>query len=200
VFLVSAEPVTAGEFEVFYKTQYPILIKFLRFLDASVEEAEDAAQKAMVDLYRRLREGTAVVSPVAWVRCAAHHHFVKERERDRGRLPREVKGGHLTPDGCADNSLTAWEDEQHVEQLLGELTPTERVILRLVLDGLSTREIADRLGKHEGNVRQQLKNGRDKLKLHPEIASRARLAPPRPVPGSGKPLVRVPEAPEGAGQ
>jgi RNA polymerase sigma factor (sigma-70 family) len=198
---VSAEPMTVGEFEEFFKTQYPILIKLLRFFGASVEEAEDAAQTAMTDLYRQLGKGTdPVVSPAPWVRRAAHRDFVKERQRDRERLPREIKGGHLSPGTCADESLTDWEDEQYVEQLLWKLTPTQRAVLRLVLDGVATREIADRLGKNEANIRQQLKNGRDKLKLHPEIASRARLAPPRPVPGNGRPLVQVPEGPEVAGQ
>ncbi len=38
------------------------------------------------------------------------------------------------------------------------------------MDGLSTREIAEELGKTDETIRQHLKNGRDRLKLLPEIA------------------------------
>jgi hypothetical protein len=38
------------------------------------------------------------------------------------------------------------------------------------MDGWSTGEIAEKLGKRNENIRQQLKNGRDRLKLRPEIA------------------------------
>lgn len=168
---MSVEPMTVGEFEAFYMAQYPILVKFLVFFGASAEEAKDAAQRAMIDLCRRLKSGEEpIASPSPWVRRAAHRYFVKERERDRGRLPREIKGGHLALEACADDRLTAWEDDQYTEQLLEVLTPTQRAVLRLVLDGMSTREIAEALGKREENIRQQLKNGRDRLKLHPEIA------------------------------
>jgi RNA polymerase sigma factor (sigma-70 family) len=195
---VAPEPMTVGGFEAFYKAQYVGLVRLLVVLDASVEEAEDAAQKAMMDLFRRLTEGTdAVVNPVPWVRRAAHNYFVKERQRDRARLPHESKGGHLTLDFATDDSLTAWEDEQHLEQLLGELTPGQRIVLRLVLAGLSGREIAERLGKGEANIRQQLKNGRDRLRVLPEIAARARQGG---LLRGARSLVLMPEAPEVADQ
>ena len=50
------------------------------------------------------------------------------------------------------------------------LTPTQRRVIELVMDGWSTHEIAEKLGKSNENIRQQLKNGRDRLKLRPEIA------------------------------
>ena len=38
------------------------------------------------------------------------------------------------------------------------------------MDGLSTHEIAEELGKSGENIRQHLKNARDRLKQDPEIA------------------------------
>ena len=38
------------------------------------------------------------------------------------------------------------------------------------MDGLATSEIAEELGKSDETIRQHLKNGRNRLKLHPEIA------------------------------
>jgi RNA polymerase sigma factor (sigma-70 family) len=178
---VSAEPMTTGEFEEFYQTEYPILVKVLVVLDASVEEANDAAQKAMTDLYRRLKaDENTIVNPKSWVRRAAHRYFIKDRKRERGRLSCEIKTGHLGLEDYADDGLSAWEDEQYVEHLLEVLTPTQRIVLKQVLNGMSTYEIAQGLGKREENIRQQLKTGRDRLKLHPEIAPRAPRRPQIP--------------------
>ncbi len=198
---MSVEPMTIGEFEAFYETEYRVLVKLLVFLGASVEEAKDATQKAMADLYRRLKAGKGtIVSPAPWVRRAAHRYFVKERQRERGRLPREIMGGHLALEAYADDGLTALEDEQYIESLLTMLTPTQQVVLRLVLDGMSTREIAEVLGKREDNIRQQLKNGRDRLKLHPEIAPLAQRRTQGPAPPDARALVKVSEVPEEVGQ
>jgi RNA polymerase sigma factor (sigma-70 family) len=193
----SVEPMTIADFEAFYKAEFPILIKFLMFFDASKVEAEDAAQKAMTDLYRRLITGRdAIVSPASWARRAAHRYFVKERQRDRDRLPREIKGGYAAPEAYADDGLTSLEDEGQIECLLASLTPTQREVLRRVLNGMSTREISEDLDKREENIRQQLKNGRDRLQQHPEIAPLAHrklrdISSRRPKsPGP------VPEAPE----
>jgi RNA polymerase sigma factor (sigma-70 family) len=167
----SVYPMTLERLEAFYTTEYPKLVKTLVLFGATVEEAEDAAQKAMADFTKRSRTQQAPAHPAAYVQRAAINFFVKERQRDRERLPRELRGGHLVIEAHLDDRLTAGEDEQYVERLLGCLTPTQRKVIKLVMDGWSTREIAEELGKSAENVRQHLKNGRDLLRLHPEISA-----------------------------
>ncbi len=162
---------TLGQLEAFYTAEYLKLIKVLVFLGATAEEAEDATQKAMTDFTERSRTAKAPVHPAAYVRRAAINFFFKERQRERERLPRELRGGHLVIEAHLDDRLTAWDDEQYIERLLKCLTPVQREVIRLVLDGWSTREIAEKLGKNDGNIRQHLKNGRDRLKQRPEIAA-----------------------------
>jgi len=162
---------TLDELEAFYTTEYPKLVKILVLLDARVQEAEDAAQKAMTDFAERSRAGKAPDHPAAYVQRAAINFFIKERQRGRERLPRELQGGHLVIEAHLDDRLTAWEDEQYIKHLLECLTPTQRSVIELVMDGWSTREIAGKLGKSAENVRQHLKNGRDTLKQQPEITS-----------------------------
>ncbi len=141
-------------------------------LGASLEEAEDATQKAMEDFIKRTVEGRSPISnPAAYVRQAAFRFFIKERKRDLERLPRELRGGHLTPEGYLDDQLTALEDEQYVEHLLGCLTETQRDVVRRVLAGMSTKEIAEELGKTDETIRQHLKNARTSLKKQPEVAT-----------------------------
>jgi DNA-directed RNA polymerase specialized sigma24 family protein len=72
------------------------------------------------------------------VRKAAIRYFLKERQRDRERLPREIKGGHLTLPAYVDDGLTACEDEQWVERVLESLTPAQRDVIKLVMDGHPT--------------------------------------------------------------
>jgi RNA polymerase sigma factor (sigma-70 family) len=167
---------TLEQFKEFYTAQYLRLVKFLVLLGATVEEAEDAVQKAMLDFWKRCRAGKAPDHPVAYVQRAAFRFFIKERQRERERLPRELRGGHLVTEEHLDDKLAELEDNLYIEQLLECLTPTQRKVIKLVMDGLLTREIAAALGKSGVNIRQHLMNGRDRLKLHPKIAP---LAPRR---------------------
>jgi RNA polymerase sigma factor (sigma-70 family) len=127
----------------------------------------------MMDFFRRSRAGEAFSSPAAYVCRAAIRFFVKYRQRDRERQPREIRGGHLTLPAYLDDELTACEDEQWVEHVLESLTPAQHDVFKLVMDGMSTHAIAEQLGKSDATIRQHLKNGRDRLLEHPEIAPRA---------------------------
>jgi RNA polymerase sigma factor (sigma-70 family) len=161
---------TIEQLEAFYATEYPRLVKILVLLDATIEEAEDAAQKAMADFAKRSKAAGTPDHPPSYVRRAAVRFFIKERQRERERLQREVRGGHLVIEAHLDDRLTTLEDQKYIEHLLECLTSTQRQVVRLVMDGLSTREIAEELGKTDETIRQHLKNGRDRLKAHPEIA------------------------------
>lgn len=124
----------------------------------------------MLDFAKQVRAAKAPEYSIAWVQRAAYRFFIKERQRERDRLPRELRGGHLVIEADLDHRLTDLEDEQYIERLLECLTLIQQSVIKLVMDGLSTHEIAEKLGKSDENIRQHLKNGRDRLKLHPEIA------------------------------
>jgi RNA polymerase sigma factor (sigma-70 family) len=192
-------PVAAGpsrtleQLEAFYTTEYPKLVKILVLLDATIEEAEDAAQKAMADMAKRFMTAKAPDHPVSWVRMAAVRFFVKERQRERERLQREIRGGHLVLEAHLDDRLTKLEDELSIEFLLECLTSTQQQVIRLVMDGLSTHEIAGELGKSDETIRQHLKNGRDRLKLHPDIAPLAFRQVESPVRQGVRSTVTTPE-------
>ncbi len=188
-----AVPMTLEQLEAFYATEYPKLVKILVLLDATIEEAEDAAQKAMTDFAKRSKTAGTPDHPASYVRRAAVHFFIKERQRERERLQREVRGGHLVIEAHLDDRLATLEDEQYIEHLLKFLTSTQGQVIRLVMDGLSTREIAEELGKTDETIRQHLKNGRDRLKLHPEIAPLAPRHDQSPARGEIGSTVTTPE-------
>lgn len=186
-------PLTLEQLEVFYTAEYPKLIKILVFLDATVEEAEDAAQKAMADFAKRSKAAGIPDHPASYVRRAAVRFFIKERQRERDRLQREIRGGHLVIEAHLDDRLATLEDEQYIERLLECLTSTQRQVIRLVMDGLSTHEIAEELGKSDENIRQHLKNARDRLKQDPEIAPVVPRYDQNPVRQGARSTVTTPE-------
>jgi DNA-directed RNA polymerase specialized sigma24 family protein len=100
-------PTTPDQFETFYSAEYPKLVKALMVVGATFEEAEDAVQKAMESL---LCSRGPLTNAVGWVWRAAYRYFVKERDRDRDRRPREIKGGHLVTEANIDELLTSGED------------------------------------------------------------------------------------------
>ena len=59
---------TLEQLEAFYITEYPKLVKILVLLDATIEEAEDAAQKAMADFAKRSKTAGAPDHPASYVR------------------------------------------------------------------------------------------------------------------------------------
>jgi RNA polymerase sigma factor (sigma-70 family) len=182
----ASDAIMPGQLQAVYTAEYVKLVKILRIMGATMDEAEDAVQKTMTDFAKRSKPGQASISnPAAYLRKAAINFFIKERQRDRERLPRELKGGHLTLPAYLDTELTAYEDEQWVEHVLESLTPAQRDVIKLVISGASTHEIAEQLGKNDVTIRQLRKTGRDSLLEHPEIAARAprELQPGLPDPG-----------------
>jgi RNA polymerase sigma factor (sigma-70 family) len=168
----TTRPMTPQEFEDFFKEEYPKLVKVLRVRGATFEEAEEAAQAAMEYFHRKGRLVARI--PAAYVLTAAFRFFVKERERER--LTCELPARHPTSEGCHDDGLITLEQTEEVERLLGGLTPAQRKVFKLVMDGMTTREIAEQLGKTHPNIRQLLKQGRDRLKQSPDLATVAPTA------------------------
>lgn len=178
----TARPMTPRQFEAFYEAKYRELVKILMLSsEASFSEAEEAVQDAMLDFYRRSKAGQAVSNPAAYVRTAARNFFVKARQRERERPTRELRHACITPEVRPDDALTASSEEEHVEQRLGCLTAAQREVVKLVMDGMTTQEIAEQLGKTLPNIRQLHKQGRDRLMQHPDLAPMA----PKAAQGSG---------------
>jgi RNA polymerase sigma factor (sigma-70 family) len=173
-----ARHVTPGELEALFTSEYRKLVKLLTILGATIEEAEDAVQNAFADLAKPPSPARPPIrSPAAWVRTAAIRFFIKKRQRERVGRQREIDGHLPLGESVADDELTAHEDEQWVEHVLQTLTPAQRDVFRLVMEGAPTREIAEILSKKVATIRQHEKNARDCLRKHPEIVVRALRAP-----------------------
>ncbi len=80
----------------------------------------------MTDFVMRCQTAQALDHPASWIQRAAFRFFVKERQRERERLGREIRGGHLVLEEHCDDRLAILEDEQYIELLLECLTSTQR--------------------------------------------------------------------------
>ncbi|WP_165966186.1 sigma-70 family RNA polymerase sigma factor [Actinomadura sp. 7K534] len=100
------------------------------------------------------------------MRVAARNHFIKARTRDRKLQQRAVEMHQMMRlDEEADQDLLAqWVELDWIEKVLAELPPGQRRIVRYFFDGLSTKQIAELLGKNEPNVRSHLRHARNRLK------------------------------------
>lgn len=89
----------------------------------------------------------------AWLFTIAHHvvvdHYRRLKPSDPLDQAFDIESGEASPE----TSALHREDEQNVRRLLAQLTPDQREVVELRLNGLSGVEIAEVLGKQPGAVR-----------------------------------------------
>lgn len=94
-------------------------------------------------------------------------------------------------DDEADQDLTAqWVELNWIDQVLAELPPGQRRVVRYIFDGLSTKEIAELLGKNEPNVRSHLRHARKRLQERLAVAIQHLPSPPPPPSPTSPPRAR----------
>ncbi|MEW2529512.1 RNA polymerase sigma factor [Streptomyces sp. NPDC047071] len=146
------------EFSEFFRAEYPRLVRGLAAAGATVEEAKDVAQEAMLELagiWPNCRR------PYGWVRKVAWHKYLKIAERDRKRTNGEWQAC-LCPQAV--QSYDDPDEKEWVRQRLLELPPRQRAVVALYVDGYSTDEIAELLKTEVSTVRSHLRHARTALR------------------------------------
>jgi RNA polymerase sigma-70 factor (ECF subfamily) len=155
---ISLTPVQLGEYNAFFKKDFTPLTRFVAALGASMAEAEDIAQLAMLDVLPRWAR---VENPSAYVRTTARHAYWKGLQRDRRAREAELRGrGYITADGAI--AVTNHED-QYVLDLLRKLPERQREVMAYTIDAYTPAEIAQELGCPTSTVRSQLRHARNRL-------------------------------------
>ncbi|WP_161624945.1 RNA polymerase sigma factor [Streptomyces spectabilis] len=146
------------EFSEFFRAEYPRLVRGLAATGATVEEAKDVAQEAMLELagiWPNCRR------PYGWVRKVAWHKYLKIADRDRKRTNGEWQAS-LHPQAVQD--CDAPDEREWVRQQLMRLPPRQRAVMALYVDGYSTEEIAELLKMEVSTVRSHLRHARIALR------------------------------------
>ncbi len=128
----------------------------------SPAEVEDAAQEALLRVWRSARTPEEVERPVAWLRRIARNEALRLRARERRRdgVPAEAA---LREVAAAEE--TSMPERLAIVDLMATLPPADRqlVWLRYVED-LTQARVAHRLGIPEGTVKVRLHRVRDRLR------------------------------------
>jgi RNA polymerase sigma-70 factor (sigma-E family) len=147
-------------FESFYREHYRSVVFLAYATTQSVEEAENLAQEAFLQLCRRWDR---VDLPEHWIRRAAASlcvSWVRRRVRDR------VFETRTLARSAADAYEVDLDVRQDVAQMLSRLPARQRlaVVLRYV-DDLSEADIAKALQCRPGTVKSLLSRARESLKV-----------------------------------
>jgi RNA polymerase sigma factor (sigma-70 family) len=158
------QPRTAVEvaaFEMFYRQNYRLLVRIAVYLGATKDDAEDAAEETMTEVFQRWAD---IESPLPFARRAVVTNFLKEKTRGPERVRRRLaERGERLQEGQQDAGLTLWEDGQWVTQLLRSLPRAQQEVMAFIVDEFSPTEVAMLFGRNPPAIRQNLAAARRQL-------------------------------------
>ena len=166
--------------ELFGRFAHQLIALALRHIDAGLRhkvDPEDVVQSAYKSFF--VRYGAGNLDVVNWNslwglltlitvrKCAERAAYHRAARRDAAREVAPPRGDEATPWldplGREPTPLEAAVLSETVEQLLASLDEEERPILELSLQGYTTREISERLGRAERTVRLLRESVRHRL-------------------------------------
>jgi RNA polymerase sigma factor (sigma-70 family) len=134
--------------------------RFARTLCSTPEDAEDAAQEALIVLYRKIGTLRATAALGSWMFQIVRNECVR---RSRIALGRPTSAAIVEP-SAEDTALAHLEIERIVDSISG-LPPEQRAVLVLRdIQGLSGAATAQALGLSRAAMKSRLHRGRETLR------------------------------------
>lgn len=147
--------------------------RFARTLCSTPEDAEDAAQEALIVLYRKIGTLRATTALGSWMFSIVRNECIR---RSRLKFSKHILNAATEP-SAEDATLARLEMERIVDAIAG-LPPEQRAVLVLRdVQGLSGAATAQALGLSRPAMKSRLHRGRETLRL--------RLATPADTTGYG---------------
>ena len=148
----------------------PRLVGYAQRLTRDLDEARELAQQTWVRVFER-RASFADAGPlsgwlVAVCRSLFHDGARARARRDRVEAASAAEAASRAHDSPSAEAGNREISDARVADALGGLAPQQRnVVILRILDGLSTRETATRLGIAEGTVKAALHQAVRKLRI-----------------------------------
>jgi RNA polymerase sigma-70 factor (ECF subfamily) len=156
--------------EIFGRFAHQLIALALRHIDAELRhkvDPEDVVQSAFKSFFRRYGDGKldvvnwnslwGLLTLITVRKCAERVTYHRAECRDSAREVPPPQGEQeapwLEPFGREPTPLEAAVLSETVEKLFAGLDEQERAVLELSLQGYTTREISERLGRAERTVR-----------------------------------------------
>ena len=127
-----------AEFTAFYRESAPQLVAFLRWQGASLPDAAECAQEALVACYQRW---SRIEHHYAWCRLVASRLYVR-RVASVEELVDDVEASGRSPLIRSSREIEWFENLHTVLRLIDCLPPRERQVLAWTYDGAEDTEIA----------------------------------------------------------
>jgi DNA-directed RNA polymerase specialized sigma24 family protein len=125
-------------FDLFYRTEHLLVIRFVRSLGASWEEAWDVSQYCCV---KALERWETISDPARWIRTTVMREYRRVRARRADELPRMLCGG-WEPRPHFDK-LDIRSEEARVYGIIASLPQRQAEVMALTYDGYKPKEIAE---------------------------------------------------------
>jgi len=134
--------------------------RFARTLCSTPEDAEDAAQEALIVLYRRIGTLRASAALASWVFQIVRNECIR---RSRITLRRPIASTTVEP--SAEDAALARMEVERIVQCISTLAPEQRAVLVLRdIQGLSGAATAQSLGLSKAAMKSRLHRGRQVLR------------------------------------
>ena len=156
--------------EQVFRTYEPYLRKVVRRLLPERLQAKfdsmDVVQSVWGDVFAAFREGGMQFTNVTQLRAflvrATRNRFIDRVRQHQTAANREQSLANEMPDGLPASGEPSPSEcavaEELWEQMLGLCPPEHHELLRLSREGATAREVAERVGLHEGSVRRILRD------------------------------------------
>lgn len=140
--------------------------RFAHTLCSTPEDAEDAAQEALIVLYRRIGTLRATAALASWVFQIVRHECIRRaRVVLRGPTPPAVAESLTVTEPSAEDAALARLELERIVGSIAELPPDQRAVLVLRdIQGLSGAATAHALGLSRAAMKSRLHRGRETLR------------------------------------
>jgi RNA polymerase sigma factor (sigma-70 family) len=134
--------------------------RFARTLCSTPEDAEDAAQEALIVLYRKIGTLRATAALASWMFQIVRNECVR-----RSRLTLRIPISTVMVASSAEDAALARLEMQRIVASISELPPEQRAVLVLRdIQGLSGAATAQALGLSRAAMKSRLHRGRQTLR------------------------------------
>ena len=162
-------------FQEAFDPNAPALLRYLRRLTGSRQQAEDLTQETFLKLHVQLTESAPPDNVRAWLFRVATN---LARDRQKSQIRSLVRELAHAPSNLPVDFRAQVEQRQQVSRTLARLTPRMRQVLLLHAEGFRYREIAEIAGIEMGYVGVLLQRARAEFrKVYEEIDGQTRGFP-----------------------
>ncbi len=134
--------------------------RFARTLCSTPEDAEDAAQEALVVLYRKIGTLRVAAALASWLFQIVRRECIR-----RMRVSLRVRAADVAVEQSAEDAALARLEMERVVASISALPPDQRAVLVLRdVQGLSGSATADALGLSRAAMKSRLHRGREALR------------------------------------